>query len=94
MDQTVNAIATTYDDLGRIETMSDEGLAGSTETVLNQVKYLYDGWGNVIQEWQSPNGPVSGSTPVVQYNYDDGAGEEEGTGVAASYVRLTDLIYP
>jgi RHS repeat-associated protein len=36
----------------------------------------------------------SNATPSVQYRYDDGAGAAEGTGVAASYVRLTDLIYP
>jgi RHS repeat-associated protein len=98
VDQTVNAIVTTYDDVGRVVAVSSEGLVGSTETILNQVQYQYDGWGNLVQEWQSQNGPVDTSstppTPSVQYQYDDGAGAEEGTGVAASYVRLTDLIYP
>jgi YD repeat-containing protein len=88
VDQSVNAIVTAYDDVGRVSTVSSEGLVGSVESVLNQVEYAYDGWGNMIQEWQSPNGAVTTSTPEVQYQYADGA-----SGGVAQYVRLTDLIY-
>jgi YD repeat-containing protein len=97
VDTTVNAIVTAYDDMGRVYTVSSEGLVlvgtEETETVLNQVQYQYDGWGDLAQEWQSPNGAVqttgSNVSPSVQYQYADGA-----TDGVASYVRLTDLIYP
>jgi RHS repeat-associated protein len=91
VDQTVNAIVTTYDDMGRVRTVSSEGLVNGVETILNQVEYAYDGWGNESQEWQSQTGPVdTSSTPSVQYIYADGA---HGTGVA-EYMRLTEMIYP
>ena len=90
VDETVNEIATAYDDVGRVQTVTSLGLVGSVETVLNQVEEAYDGWGNVVQEWQSHTGAVdTGSTPSVQYTYSDGA-----VGGVAQYVRLTDLIYP
>ncbi len=60
-----------------------------SETVLNQVQEAYDGWGNLIQDWQSVNGVVNASTPSVQYVYDDGA-----TGGVAAYLRLSELVYP
>jgi hypothetical protein len=85
--QTVNEIATTYDDLGRVQTVTSYG---SGETVVNQVKEAYDGWGDLSEEWQSPNGAVNGSTPSVEYVYADGS----GTSGVAAYLRLTDVIYP
>jgi YD repeat-containing protein len=88
--QTVNEIATTYDDAGRVQTVTSYGLVGGVETVVNQVKEAYNGWGDLSREWQSPTGVVSGSTPSVQYDYADGS---QGGGVAA-YLRLTDVIYP
>ena len=49
-----------------------------------------DGWGNETCEWQALTGSVdTGSTPAVQYVYDDGA-----VGSVAQYVRLCDVIYP
>ncbi len=93
VDDTVNAIVTAYDDLGRVHTVSSEGLVDRVETVLNQVQDRYDGWGNLVQQWQSPNGAVQTSggdaSPSVQYVHDDGA-----VLGAASYVRLTALTYP
>ena len=43
-----------------------------------------------LQEWQNQTGAVVvGTTPSVQYVYDDGA-----TGGVASHLRMTDIIYP
>jgi RHS repeat-associated protein len=84
--QTVNEIATTYDDLGRVETVTSYG---SGQTVVNQVKEAYDGWGDLSRQWQSPTGVVTNATPSVQYVYADGS-----QGGVAAYLRLTDVIYP
>ena len=89
VDGSVRLIVTTYDDLGRVQTVTSYADTGMT-TIVNQVVDAYDGWGNLAQEWQNPAGAVdTSSTPSVQYVYSDGA----NSGVAG-YVRLTDVIYP
>jgi YD repeat-containing protein len=78
--------------MGRVYQVTSYGADLGGETVLNQVQYAYDGWGNETCEWQALTGQVAtSSTPSVQYEYGDGA---DGTGEAAAYVRLTDVIYP
>ena len=84
------SISTTYDDLGRVRTVTSYSADDGTGTVVNEVQDQYDGWGNLVEEWQSHSGAVATSTtPSVKYTYDDGAAD----GVAA-YLRLTDVIYP
>ncbi len=59
-------------------------------SVVNEVQYAYDSWGNLIEEWQSHDGAVdTQNTPAVQYTYQDGA-----SGSTAKYVRLAEVIYP
>jgi RHS repeat-associated protein len=92
VDDSVMAVVTTYDDVGRVETVTsyDSATARGTSDIVNQVKDVYDGWGNLAEEWQAHDGAVdTGSTPGVQYVYGDG-----GTGGVAKYLRLTHLIYP
>ncbi len=91
--QTVAAIVTDYDDIGRVETVTSYTIATSNwdaANTVNQIQYAYDGWGNEIQEWRALTGAVDrSSTPSVQYMYGDGAVDR-----VAQYVRLTDVIYP
>ena len=48
------------------------------------------GWGNLAREYQAHDGSVNtGSTPSVEYDYDDGA-----VGDVAKYVRLSQVAYP
>ena len=88
VDATVRRIERTYDDIGRqiLLTSYDAPTAGS---IVNEVASAYGGWGNVVAEWQSHDGPVTEFTPVVEYVIDDGAAEGE-----ARYVRLAAVIYP
>ncbi len=89
VDGTVRRISTAYDDVGRVHSITSYADTGGT-TVVNQVQEAYDGWGNLVQEWQNQTGAVVvGTTPSVQYVYDDGA-----TGGVASHLRMTDIIYP
>ena len=52
--------------------------------------YAYNGWGNLIEEWQAHDSAVDmQTTPSVQYAYEDGA-----SGSVAKYVRLSQVTYP
>ena len=58
MDQTVNEIDTAYTDLGQVCQVTSCGLVDDAETVLNQVQYAYNGWGNETCEWEALTGAV------------------------------------
>jgi RHS repeat-associated protein len=88
VDGGVRRIGTAYDDLGRVETVTSYSDTSGT-TVVNQVKYVYTGWGQVAREYQEHDGAVDANTLLVQYDYEDGA----ASGVA-KYVRLEQVTYP
>jgi RHS repeat-associated protein len=89
VDSTILRIGRTYDDLGRLEMVTSYSDT-SGATAVNQVKYRYNGWGKLAQEWQSHTGVVdTQSTPSVQYVYTDGA-----SGGVAKYMRLSQVVYP
>jgi hypothetical protein len=88
VDNGVRRIGRAYDDLGRLQTVTSYSDTAGTAYV-NQVKYEYNGWGQVYREYQDHDGPVNGSTPFIQYNYEDGQ-----VGGVAKYVRLTSVAYP
>ncbi|MFM7213877.1 MAG: RHS repeat-associated core domain-containing protein [Verrucomicrobiota bacterium] len=54
-------------------------------TIVNEVAYTYNGFGQVTYEYQSHSGVVGGSTPSVQYAYTDGS---------ANHARRTSVTYP
>ena len=93
VDATVRRIATAYDDVGRVRTVTSYSDASGT-TAVNQVLYVYNGWGKVCREYEEHDSavvmglPPTGS-PSVYYEYDDGA-----VGGVAKYVRLADVLYP
>lgn len=62
---------------------SNSGLS----TVENQVEDIYNGFGQLIQQYQATTGAVStGSTPSVQYGY--------SYSILGNYSRLTSMTYP
>jgi YD repeat-containing protein len=77
-----------YDDVGRVQTLTsyDDDSGGN---IVNQIKYTFDGWGNVVKSEQAHDGAVTTGTPAVQYAYEDGA-----DGSVAKYVRLDYVTYP
>lgn len=93
VDSTVQAIVTAYDGLGRVQTVTSYNnpttrLPGN---VLNQILDEYDGWGNLVKEYQNHDGLVDvPNSPHVQYAYDDGA-DADGR---AAYLRLDKVTYP
>src|SRR5262249_57089366 len=57
-------------------------------TIVNQVQRKFNGFGQLIQEWQAHGGAVNTSTsPNVQYTYVEG-------GSGANNSRLTSIVYP
>jgi RHS repeat-associated protein len=66
-DDEVQLIQTTYDGLGRRETVTQrastsvDGSGIANGTILDQVKYVYDGWGNVTNFRQDLDSAVGGS---------------------------------
>ena len=102
VDDTITAIGTTYDDLGRVEFVSslcgeDTNEDGLPDEVVNQVKEEYNGWGQVAREYQAHDGVVDtgvNGTPFVQYDYDDGYENPSETSRPAKYVRLQSVTYP
>ena len=94
VDNSVQSIATTYDDMGRVWTVTSYSGTGATGTVVNQVEDSYNGWGTLAEEWQNPDGQVETGSPAVQYVYEDGAPPSGTNQGLAAYLRLTDVTYP
>jgi RHS repeat-associated protein len=90
VDDAILRISTSYDDVGRVQTVTscDDADVGEGN-VVNQIEYVYDGWGQVAREYQEHDGAVDQYTPYVDYGYEDGA-----TGGVAKYVRLSQVTYP
>jgi YD repeat-containing protein len=60
IDAAVRRIARAYDSLGRTETVAQHN-ATSGGSVVDQVKHVYDGWGNVTNFQQDKDSTVGGS---------------------------------
>jgi RHS repeat-associated protein len=88
VDDSILRIERTYDDMGRVETITSYD-ATSSGNVVNQVEYAYNGWGMVDIVWQEHDGVVDANTPKIQYVCDDGAVAGE-----AKFVRLSSIVYP
>ncbi len=83
VDGTVKLHTTSYDSQGNVYQMTAYGTKDGG-AVLNQVRDVYNGLGQLAGEYQSQSGAVTSSTPEVQYGYSD-----PSTGS-----RMTTLIYP
>jgi RHS repeat-associated protein len=87
VDGSVRRIDTTYDSQGNAYLFTSYADTAGT-TIVNQVMQTYNGLGQLTGEYQSHSGPaVIGTTPVVQYTYNDMANGENNS-------RLTGMIYP
>ena len=87
VDASVRRIDTAYDSQGNPYLFTSYADTAGT-TVVNQVEDVYNGLGQLTGEYQSNAGPVViGTTPVVQYTYNDLANGENNS-------RPTSMIYP
>ena len=88
VDGSVRRIGKSYDDLGRVKTVTSYRDTSGT-TAVNQVEYVYNGWGKLAREYQEHDGAVDANALHVDYTYADGA----SAGVA-KHVRLSQVTYP
>jgi YD repeat-containing protein len=86
VDGAVRRITTAYDSQGNpyLFTSYDAASGGN---VVNQVKRVYNGLGQLTGEYQANDGAVDSSTPEVQYVYSAMAGGENNS-------RLVATVYP
>ena len=87
VDEGVRRIATEFDVLGRKSeiTSYDNPTVGSG-SVVNELAFVYDDFGQLVTEYQEHCGTVNMSTSLkVQYAYEDGTDNN---------VRLTKMTYP
>ncbi len=84
VDGTVKLHRTSYDSQGNVYQMTAYAAADGSGAVLNQVRDVYNGLGQLTGEYQSHSGTVTSYTPKVQYGYSD-----PSTGS-----RMTTLTYP
>ena len=73
----------------------------ATGDIRSQVRFAYDGWGNVATSWQSHDGAAvttgdeEDQSPHVHYAYDDAEADlQNPVDHAAPYVRLKYVEYP
>ncbi|MFO0929436.1 MAG: SdrD B-like domain-containing protein [Gemmataceae bacterium] len=87
VDGSIRRIETAYDSAGLayLYTSYDAAAGG---TVVNQVRRVYNGLGQLTREYQAVDGAVDpATTPHVGYNYSEMAG-------GANHSRLTVMTYP
>jgi len=90
-DGAVRRIETAYDSLGRTETVTQYN-AASAGAVIDQVKNVYDGWGNLTrfrQDHDSAVGAGGGSLPAEEVEY---TFEKATSG--RNTIRRTGLLLP
>lgn len=88
-DSSVLRIARTYDNLGRMQlvTQYDNATVGSG-SVVNEVKYTYADWGPIVRYEQNDSGTVSGSSDYgVRYTVDKSSGDR------SAIIRKTKALY-
>ena len=89
VDSAVLQIVTAYTDAGRVETITQrDSSTADAGSVVNQVKFTYDGLGHLVQDEQEHDGVVDGSTLAVQYSFDT------STSSSNNYSRLDYMTYP
>lgn len=77
----------TFDSAGRpYEFNSHDATVGGS--ILDQVRREYNGFGQLVKEYQEHDGTVDGSTLFVTYTY------SETDGGATNHTRLENIIYP
>jgi RHS repeat-associated protein len=86
-DNSILRIQTAYNALGNAYTITSYN-AASGGSIVNQVEDIYNGLDQLIQEYQAHSGAVvTGTTPSVQYAYNELAG-------GANNSRVVSMTYP
>jgi len=87
VDGTVRRISTSYEVRGMREKITSwNGETVGSGSVVNEVQFAYNNFGQITADYQAHGGTVNTSTsPKVQYGYADGS---------SNTIRLTTITYP
>ncbi len=86
----IRSVGTTYNTQGLIDTINSYSSAtGGSGSIVNQIQRLYNGFGQLTQEYQEHSGSVNTSTTLsVKYMY------EASSNTYSLGSRLTGMTYP
>jgi hypothetical protein len=84
VDGAILRVSRTYEFRGMLATITGYN-AASGGTAVHKVAFTYNEFAQLEKEQQAHNGTVDGTTPAVEYEYVDGAGNT---------IRPTRIIYP
>ncbi|RNC81833.1 MAG: hypothetical protein ED559_08630 [Phycisphaera sp.] len=92
-DGDVRRITTAYDSRGQVDTVTqyDAATGGS---IVDQVQYTYDDWGNVTDFDQDRNSAISGDAYSVDYTYAQVDHDRNSNVEVAETVRRTGMTQP
>jgi RHS repeat-associated protein len=83
VDGAVRKIAYNYDTLGNLQRVTSYNAANE---IVNEVVREFNGFGQLIREYQAVVGEVESGTPYVQYDFSEAAG--------GNHSRLAKITYP
>jgi RHS repeat-associated protein len=83
VDGAVRKIAYSYDTLGNLQRVTSYNAANE---IVNEVVRQFNGFGQLIREYQAVVGEVESGTPYVQYDFSEAAG--------GNHSRLAKITYP
>ena len=86
IDDAVKRIETTYDTKRRLRKKVTSYDTASGGTVINQVEFSYDNFGQLLEDKQAHDGTAGPSTPGVSYQYENGS--------RANTARRKAVVYP
>ncbi|MCA9456856.1 MAG: hypothetical protein KC587_09345, partial [Nitrospira sp.] len=96
IDQSVKRIGTGYTTRGLVEKVTSyDFLSAGSGSIVNEVGYVYDDFGQLEKDSQSHSGAVTGATPAVSYAYADGSSGNTARRLSTTYPdgRQLDLSY-
>jgi hypothetical protein len=88
VDGSVRRIDRAYDDQGRLQRVTSYD-SPSGGTAVNEVRYDYDAWGDLLAIWQAHDGNVTASSPKLGYAY-----ETSVSGQSMSFIRRAGVTLP
>lgn len=97
VDSTVRSIATAYTDRGEVEKVASwaSEIPNYLNSPLNEIQYVYDDFGQRVEEYQEHDGIVAvgtggSSSPAIRFAYDAAKGQRLDK---MTYPNGTDLVY-
>jgi YD repeat-containing protein len=93
VDGTVRSIAYGFNNAGRLETVTSYPNADGSGTAVNQVKFEYDGFGQLLKDYQAHDGAADANSPYAGYSYAHASSTDESSN-QNYFDRFQKIRYP